>query len=96
MKYRFRDWVVYDPGYREPQIGRVVGPKGSGSTLVCYHQGCTAAATQNEYLRPATPFEIASAPDGIGFHRFDHDCPVYEPGICTGCWVDVLKGMGER
>ena len=41
------DWVVYDPGYKEPEIGRVwsVRIDGSDAVFVCYHHGCTPAAT---------------------------------------------------
>ena len=42
--YSFGDWVVYDPGYKDPEIGRVTEDKGE-SAFVCYHAGCTAAST---------------------------------------------------
>lgn len=72
--YRFGDWVVYDPGYKEPEIGRVTEDKGE-SAFVCYHAGCTAASTGKRRLRRATEVEIQAAPGGIGHHRFDPWCP---------------------
>lgn len=71
--YHFGDWVTYDPGYRDPEIGRVTIDKGD-SAFVCYHQGCTAANTPKKYLRRATMEEILAAPRGIGYHRFDSEC----------------------
>lgn len=44
--YSFGDWVVYDPGYKEPEIGRVTEDRGD-SAFVCYHTGCTASSTFN-------------------------------------------------
>lgn len=80
--YSFGDWVVYDPGYKDPEAGRVTEDKG-GSVFVCYHAGCTAASTGKRHLRRATEAEIQAAPNGIGFHRFDPWCPIAEdcPGL---------------
>lgn len=80
--YSFGDWVVYDPGYKEPEIGRATEDKGD-SVFVCYHTGCTAASTYKKSLRRATEAEILEAPGGIGYHRFDHWCPVAKdcPGL---------------
>ncbi len=72
--YSFGDWVVYDPGYKGPEIGKVTEDKGD-SALVCYHTGCTAASTDKRHLRRATEAEIQAAPGGIGHHRFDPWCP---------------------
>lgn len=83
MMYKFGDWVVYDPGYKQ-EIGRVTMCT-ECSAFVCYHRGCTAACTPLECLRPATYAEIAQAPDGIGFHRFDANCPEYSGSICSTC-----------
>ena len=83
MSYNFGDWVVYDPGYKQ-EIGRVT-ECGERSAFVCYHQGCTAASTPLEYLRPATDAEIAKAPAGIGFHRFDATCPIMDEWLCAHC-----------
>ncbi len=79
--YRFGDWVVYDPGYKDPEIGRVTEDVGK-FVHVCYHKGCTAASTNKQHLRHATEAEIQVAPDGIGFHRFDPWCPIAED--CQG------------
>lgn len=81
--YSFGDWVVYDPGYKDPEIGRVTEDWGE-TAFVCYHAGCTAASTGKRHLRRATDAEILAAPGGIGFHRFDHWCPIAEdcPGLC--------------
>ena len=81
--YSFGDWVVYDTGYKASEIGRVTEDKGD-SVFVCYHTGCTAASTYKKSLRRATEAEILAAPGGIGFHRFDHWCPIAEdcPGLC--------------
>ena len=72
--YSFGDWVVYDPGYKEPEIGRVTEDRGD-SAFVCYHTGCTASSTYKRSLRRATDAEILAAPGGIGHHRFDPWCP---------------------
>lgn len=72
--YSFGDWVVYDPGYKEPEIGRVTEDRGE-SAFVCYHTGCTAASTYKRSLRRATEAEILAASGGIGHHRFDPWCP---------------------
>ena len=83
MEYSFGDWVVYDPGYKK-EIGRVTECR-ELSAFVCYHHGCTAASTPLEHLRPATDAEIAQAPAGIGFHRFDVTCPIRDEWLCTHC-----------
>lgn len=72
--YSFGDWVIYAPGYKK-EIGRVVEDRGK-YVRVCYHKGCTAANTPKQHLRYATKAEIQTAPDNIGFHRFDSYCPV--------------------
>lgn len=83
MSYEFGDWVIYDPGYMRA-IGRVAGCR-EHCAFVCYTQGCTAAATRFEHLRPATDAEIAEAPDGIGYHRFDATCPSRDEECCESC-----------
>lgn len=83
MSYQFGDWVVYDPGYTR-QIGRVTEVRGD-SAFVCYSHGCTAASTPLEYLRHATDAEIAQAPAGIGYHRFDTTCPSRVEEACYMC-----------
>lgn len=92
--YSFGDWVVYDPGYKEPEIGRVTEDRGE-SAFVCYHKGCTAASTNKQHLRHATEAEIQAAPDGIGFHRFDSWCPIAEDcpnlGKCQA-WSNIFIG----
>lgn len=72
--YSFGDWVVYDPGYEDPEIGRVTEDKGD-LVFVCYHTGCNASTTYKRALRRATEAEIKAAPGGIGFHRFGSWCP---------------------
>lgn len=79
--YRYGDYVVYDPGYKDPEIGRVTGISGTG-WFVCFDMGCTSKSTPAGLLRPATPDEIAAAPAGIGYHRFDDECPDWDPRIC--------------
>ncbi|MCI6843822.1 MAG: hypothetical protein MR874_03560 [Coriobacteriaceae bacterium] len=85
---RYGDYVVYDPGRREPEVGRFVSHDAAGSAYVCYHDGCTAARTPGRLLRPATESEAAGASPRIGFHRFDAECPSYDPGCCMGCVHD--------
>lgn len=79
------DWVVYEIGSRR-EIGRV-WRVGDRVAFVCYHFGCTAAATPIELLRPYDrDADDDLVPDArIGFHRFDDECPVYEPQVCGGC-----------
>ena len=83
MNYGFGDWVVYDPGYKQ-EIGRVT-ECGDANAWVCYSTGCTAASTPLDCLRPATDKEIAQAPNGIGFHRFDRFCPSRDEECCFMC-----------
>ena len=78
--FNFGDWVIYDPGYKQ-EIGRVTLDL-SKRAYVCYGMGCTASSTLKEHLRHATEEEIKTAPDGIGFHRFDSCCPIAER--CSG------------
>ena len=92
MRYRFGDWVVYDPGYKQ-EIGRVTECR-ENSAFVCYTQGCTAASTPLEHLRQATESEVASASAGIGFHRFDATCPVRVEDVCMGCKATKVE-VGE-
>jgi len=88
MRYLFGEWVVYDPGYKH-EIGRVTECS-ENSAFVCYHQGCTAASTPLEHLRPATDAEIASAPAGIGFHRFDEFCQKRDEECCYRCMAKAV------
>ena len=62
-EYGYGDYVVYDPGYRPAEVGRVVR-RGRGGWFVCYHAGCTAALTPDETLRPATAEEVARVVSG--------------------------------
>lgn len=94
--YSFGDWVVYDPGYKEPEIGRVTEDRGD-SAFVCYHTGCTASSTCKRSLRRATEAEILAAPGGIGHHRFDPWCPSAKecPGLgrCDAKAKEVENGV---
>lgn len=83
MSYKFGDWVVYKSNYKS-EIGRVTECYGR-CAFVCYHQGCTASSTSLDKLRPATDAEIASAPAGIGYHRFDATCPSRDEECCRMC-----------
>lgn len=89
--YKFGDWVVYVNGCKN-EIGRVTMCM-EGAAFVCYHRGCTAARTPLECLRPATDAEIAQAPDGIGFHRFDAECPAFEDHVCHTCRDLAKNGL---
>ena len=86
-EYGYGDYVVYDPGYKPAEVGRVVR-RGRGGWFVCYHEGCTAALTPDEFLRPAAAEEAARAVPGIGHHRFDAECPDYDRNVCVGCVHD--------
>lgn len=83
--FGYGDYVVYDPGYCEPEIGRYACENAAGSAYVCYHDGCTAACTEEDLLRPATDEEIAGASESIGHHRFDEECPDYDDECCGHC-----------
>ena len=91
MKYKFGEWVVYDPGYKQ-EIGRVTECRDS-SAFVCYSTGCTAASTPLEYLRHATDDEIAAADNAIGYNRFHEYCPSWDEFACLGCMA--RKAAGE-
>lgn len=81
MRFVKGDWVVFDPGYGDPEMGRVAADHGK-TVFVCFGEGCTAAATDRSALRLATDTEISRAPKGIGYHRFSKGCPVYDPDVC--------------
>lgn len=91
MMYKFGDWVVYDNGCKQ-EIGRVTVCTGRNA-FVCFDFGCTASCTPFECLRPATYAEIGQAPEGIGFHRFDDDCPEYEESFCDMCRKMAKEGL---
>lgn len=84
------DYVVYK-GTGSYQLGRVASYSNFDreKIFVCYHEGCTAAATKIADLRPATVTEQARAvQEGriFGHHRFDVSCPEYTPErCCTFC-----------
>lgn len=84
-EYRYGDYVVYDPGYKEPEIGRVTRQGAYGNWFVCYHEGCTAACTPADMLRPATKREVLGASPRIGYHRFDAECPDCDEMACGMC-----------
>lgn len=85
--------MVFAPGYKNPEIGRVASVGASlDACFVCYTHGCTAALTAFEMLEPYDPEKFPDlVPDErIGYHRFDEaGCPDYDPGVC-----DAL--CGER
>ena len=82
----FGQYVMYVPGYKEPEVGRMVSLTRDGkAAYVCYHEGCTAAATPLSMLRSATPEEIDAASPHLGYHRFDTHCPDYTPDVCSCC-----------
>lgn len=87
---RLGDYVVYK-GTGSYQLGRVASYSNFDreNIFVCYHEGCTAAATKIADLRPATVTEQARAvQEGrlFGYHRFDVSCPNYTPErCCTFC-----------
>lgn len=92
MSYERGDWVVFDDGFRR-KAGRV-WRMGEGVAFVCFHRGCTAAATPLSMLRPYDREADAGIPADamVGFHRFDGSCPDYEPMFCGDC----DKGGDER
>lgn len=80
------DYVVCK-GTGSYQLGRVASYSNFDreNIFVCYHEGCTAAATKIADLRPATVTEQARAvQEGrlFGYHRFDVSCPDYTPERC--------------
>lgn len=80
------DYVVYKKT-GSYQLGRVASYSNFNreNIFVCYHEGCTAAATKIADLRPATVTEQARAvQEGriFGHHRFDVSCPDYTPERC--------------
>lgn len=82
------DWVVFAPGYKTPEIGRVWTYDLYRNTCgVCYSHGCTPATTACEMLRAYSPEEFPDlVPDNrIGFHRFDSECLEYDESACGAC-----------
>ena len=88
MKFKFGDWVVYNPGYKTI-IGRVTTCN-DVSAYVCFHTGCTSNRTRIEDLRLATNDEIKVAPKNIGHHRFDDECPNLDDA-CFGLACKSVK-----
>ena len=86
------DWVLYDPGYGPKEIGRVAGMAPNGiDAFVCFSVGCTAARCDGSRLRLATDAGKVIAPAGIGFHRFDDDCPVKDAEVCWAYCPEKFK-----
>lgn len=85
-EFKRGDWVVFAPGYKSPEIGRVTSVGAISRTcFVCYTHGCTAELTPCEKLVPYDPerFPDLEPDDRIGHHRFDEDgCPDYDPDAC--------------
>lgn len=80
------DYVIYQRN-GERQLGRVASYSNFDreNIFVCYHEGCTASATNIAGLFPATVAEQARAvQEGrlFGYHRFDVSCPDYTPERC--------------
>lgn len=82
--YSFGEYVMYEPGYKEPELGRVTKDIGD-HVFVCYHEGCTAASTPRSMLRPATDAEVSENIKRFGYRRFEGSCPSYNPDACAGC-----------
>lgn len=85
QEYNFGDYVVFDDGYRPPELGRITTDEGKNFVHVCYHEGCTAAATNREQIRLATQEEIDANDIHFGYHRFDDYCPDYDRDACFMC-----------
>ena len=81
------DWVIFSSS-RGPELGRVwrYYPERNVCS-VCYSRGCTPAMTSCELLRPYDPAIDADMviDNRIGHHRFDAECPDYDPVACSGC-----------
>lgn len=84
------DYVVYDPGYKDPEIGRVTEDRG-GTVFVCYTSGCTAAGTPKEKLRMATNTEVGRAPKDLGYNRFAAFCPIWDEDVCAGMCTEKAR-----
>jgi hypothetical protein len=86
--YKHGDYVC---NINTEEIGRVVRPTDvcdDDAWFVCWHCGCTSAATPEWMMRPATEKEILTAPKDIGHHRFDNFCPDYIEDCCKHCCGD--------
>lgn len=81
MKFEFGDYVIYDPGYKDPELGRVI-EQVYDDVFICFDAGCTSKCTPLKYVRPATNDEVARNEIHFGFHRFDDHCPEFNPDIC--------------
>lgn len=94
MDFEFGDYVVYEPGYKEPEIGRVAS-KFDDDYFVCYHCGCTSSSTHASMLRPATEDEVRTAPKDLGYHRFDDHCPDFDENTCFRSCIERFCGDHE-
>lgn len=64
------DYVVYDPGYKEVEIGRVSSCRNDRSVFVCYHAGDSAAATDQSMIRKISNQEMILL-TALGGNQFD-------------------------
>ena len=86
--FEFGDYVEYQPGYlAEPELGRVTEDPGKHVVFVCYHDGCTAAASPRKFLTKVSEEHARASKKfrKFGFNRFDAVCEKYDPDACFGC-----------
>ena len=80
-EFRKGDYVVFVSWNGDGEIGRVASV-GEDNVFVCFTIGCTASACDPASLRvvEAEPWMTRTA---FGHHRFDTECPEYDPGCCS-------------
>lgn len=97
-KFKFGDYVSYNAKTRWlPQTGRFVRycEFNPGYALVCFHGGCTPSRCSVDYLIPKEPTEDDKAA-GYGFHRFDDNCPEFNPNVCSLFCPQFAKSDGDN
>ena len=86
------DYVVHINEFGDGDYGRVASVVDGGRVFVCFTSGCTASACDPAHLRRVEP-RAWMGQVGFGYHRFDDECPDYDPEFCAAYCPE--KG-GER
>ncbi len=77
------DYVIYQNGPRA-ELGRVLSMVDERTARVCFHGGCTSAATDVSLLTPlCNSYVIEST--SLGHHVFDKTCPDRVDAVCGKC-----------
>lgn len=82
MKFQVGDYVVYQ-GSQGLELGRVASVGDDETYFVCFHSGCTSAATPETKLEPIINSYVIQK-TSLGYNRFREDCSSYNSDYCSG------------